>query len=130
LIGHENNDAVTGGMFKTQAHCPTLSVLAGISHGSYRWNTLLQASNDIPGAIAAPVINNDDLMRDLVQAHFNVQMLHRGGDIPSSSRVGMTSESNRKGAFSGGACFIGELTTAENSQPSFGVSKGNSGTDA
>src|SRR5205085_4469057 len=80
FIRHHDDDGITLHLIETPAHCPSKSVWSRILGRGQIGNPCAQVLQNVPGMIGAPIVHDDDLVRDFVETQLNMKMLHGGGD--------------------------------------------------
>ena len=68
FVGHHDYDCVIFQVLKPLRYCAAESVLVWVLDGLQRGNVLRKAQESCPRGIRAPVVHNDDLVRNLLQA--------------------------------------------------------------
>src|SRR5690242_10396676 len=80
FISHHHNNGIAAGVIEAANDSTTESVCVGVLNWSQSFNSPSSFSQNIPSIIGAAVVNNNDFMGNIVEAEFDVKMLHRRGD--------------------------------------------------
>src|SRR5882724_7009595 len=67
-------------MVETENNGTTESMCLQILNRAQSVDSFLCFLQNIPGVVGASIVNNNDFMRDVVEAQFDVKMFHRRGD--------------------------------------------------
>ena len=80
FVRHHDDNRVATHLIEPPGDRAPKSVRPGILGRGQVGNPCAHALENFPGAIRAPVVHHDDLVRDVLETQLNVKMLHRGSD--------------------------------------------------